>query len=295
MPKEISIKQNTTEWKLFRRPRIGASDIPAIKGISPWVTSLQLFEEKVFGKERPINNAMKRGTDLEDQVRLLINQMEGKNYQPQIFQSDEFDWAIASLDCSWRDEEGKLWTGEIKVPGEKTIIRSIFNQIPDHYMAQCQWQIYVANPYKHFYAVWDRKSYPYVTWVDRDENMIKDLKSSAIDFKRRLVEFDPPEPSDRDIVKIDDPEAKEWAILYMDAKSQIKNLEEELEVYKKNLEKIISHPRNRIGEFTVNRILKKGTIDYGKIPELKSVDLEKYRKNPTSYINVTKRKSNESA
>jgi hypothetical protein len=47
--------------------------------------------------------------------------------------------------------------------------------------------------------------------------------------------------------------------------------------------------KNTIGkEYYMEQILRKGTIDYSAIPEIKHIDLETYRKPSTSYWKIQK-------
>jgi len=43
----VILRQNTPEWLEVRKTKLGASDAPAILGISPYKTAYQLFLEKM--------------------------------------------------------------------------------------------------------------------------------------------------------------------------------------------------------------------------------------------------------
>lgn len=60
-----------------RRTYIGASDVAAIIGVSPFSSPIELWQLKVGQAEQDVNDAMRMGTLLEDAVCQLYEQREG--------------------------------------------------------------------------------------------------------------------------------------------------------------------------------------------------------------------------
>jgi hypothetical protein len=60
----------------------------------------------------------------------------------------------------------------------------------------------------------------------------------------------------------------------------IDELEMECQDIKDYLTTEIDHPRSIIGDMKIQRITRRGSIEYDKIPELQNLDLEIYRKKP---------------
>jgi hypothetical protein len=61
-----------------------------------------------------------------------------------------------------------------------------------------------------------------------------------------------------------------------------------LEAKKESVEELIKSkiPEDKlikINNLRIQKITRKGNVDYAKIPELKAIDLEKYRKAPSQY------------
>ena len=85
---------------------------------------------------------------------------------------------------------------------------------------------------------------------------------------------------------IDNREMKAWSVDLLKLERQI----EELEIQKNSIrDKMIGFcEENGIDEaicqnHKISKLLRKGNIDYAKIPQLRGVDLEKYRKAATQY------------
>src|SRR6185437_14538411 len=94
----VNLKQGTSEWKLWRRSHICASDAIAIMQMSPWCSVLNLYEEKVFGFEQDENYYMRRGKDLEPLALQSFELETGLTMFPMVFQHDSFHWMGVSFD-----------------------------------------------------------------------------------------------------------------------------------------------------------------------------------------------------
>lgn len=65
-----TLKYNTPEeWKKIRRESIGASEIAAVLGVSPWQDAMSVYLNKVEGVEKEETEAMEWGTRIEDYIR----------------------------------------------------------------------------------------------------------------------------------------------------------------------------------------------------------------------------------
>ena len=69
-------------------------------------------------------------------------------------------------------------------------------------------------------------------------------------------------------------------------KDQIKKLESIEEYHRKKLIEL-SEGRNCIGSgVKLSRLLRKGNIEYKEIPEIKNINIERYRKDPVEYYKL---------
>ncbi len=139
----IELKQGSAEWLSYRQRKVMATDSPILMGTNPWKTSLELWEEKLGLREpQSLNDAMKRGQDLEEEARMLAIEKIGKEFHPCVYESDKFSFLAASLDGLSICGEHIL---EIKCPKEKTHLEAIQDIIPIYYLDQIQHQLLVTD------------------------------------------------------------------------------------------------------------------------------------------------------
>lgn len=287
--KIIYISQRSDSWKAFRKTHIGATDAAVIIGISPWKTPLQLWEEKVFGKKEEMNNAMIRGVELEGKARRWAENHFGVALYDKVVQSDEYPWAIASLDGI--SEDNKILV-EIKCPGEKAHSLAKEGKYSDTYHAQVQHQMMVTGCSKCHYISYDGIE-GVVIPIARDDKFIEEMIDLEIHFLHMMRCLIAPEPTDADFMpRLDslwDRRAKEWLEakkVLVEAKKVLTEAETvEFEAKQHLIE--ISRDYNSIGGgIKMQKITRKGNVQYSDIPELEDIDLEQYRKPPTEYWKI---------
>lgn len=137
----IQHEQGSQAWLDYRKSKIMATDIPIILGSNPWKTPLELWEEKLgFSPPTQLNEAMERGQRLEPEARKLASELIGIDFQPCVFQSENYPWLACSLDgispC------GK-YILEIKCPKEFIHCDAINQIYPSYYCDQIQTQLLV--------------------------------------------------------------------------------------------------------------------------------------------------------
>lgn len=157
--KIVDLKQNSRDWYEWRKQGIGASEAPAVMGVSPWSTPFQLWAKKTGKWEEPPPNefaaaAMRRGNELEPVVRDMFN-ARGVAYNPLSASHDTHLFIRASLD-GW-NEETKTFI-EIKCPNKKDHSGAVAGKVPEKYFPQLQQQFLVTGAQKAFYVSWDGRS-----------------------------------------------------------------------------------------------------------------------------------------
>ena len=153
--KTINIEQNGNDWLVWRSSGLGASDAPAILGISPWTTPLELWKEKrtalVGNKARERTNkhrvpretpAMARGKRLEPEARELLEALTGIQAQALCAVHDDLEWLKASLDGY--DPALDLIL-EIKCPNSGAHSKALSGSIPEYYWPQVVHQALVVG------------------------------------------------------------------------------------------------------------------------------------------------------
>lgn len=275
--KIVNLEQNTPEWHSFRKGKIGASMAGAILGISPFTTPLHLWEEIQFGITEPQNEAMKRGSEMEEEARKWLILHLGIPFIPTVVQRLDHPKIIASLDGYHVASNGNVYICEIKCGGRILHEKALNGSIPDHYFAQMQHQMDAVGVDRMIYLSY-YKGDGAIVEVVRDARFCKILLSKELAFLDSLLDFNPPEATDRDWVQITDPEACDRVEKYKQVCQQIEALEEEKEWLKQTILCGIESRRAIIGDTKVQKINRRGGVDYSKIDVLKEIDLDQYRK-----------------
>ena len=141
-------------WLQARAKRIGGSDAAAIVGLNPYMTNVDLWEQKTgraVQEEGPGSKFARYGTEAEKYLRQLFildyPQFEVGYSENNMFLNDDYPFAHASLDGWLTDGEGRKGILEIKTttiqsPTQKTKWE---NRIPDNYYCQVYWYMAVCE------------------------------------------------------------------------------------------------------------------------------------------------------
>lgn len=154
------------DWLTWRHAGIGASDVAALVGLSPWTSRWALWADKV--------GLVPDDVDVESEVMEFGRRFEPvagpwfADLNPGLYVAGEqkwcthpdLPWARCTVDGLVFDEAGPadpdvsdaLGTFEVKVDfrhGEKTWLE----EIPPHYQCQAQWQMFVARVDRTWFGV----------------------------------------------------------------------------------------------------------------------------------------------
>jgi putative phage-type endonuclease len=192
----IELGQGGEDWEAWRHNGVGASDLAAILGISPFddATRASMLEEKVQRLRRPINFAMRRGTRMEPIARDAYLAMTPTiQARPVCVQHPGHSWARASLDLLCCDT-GSMWVVEIKCPNKDRQIEAAAGFVPYYYQAQCQWQLFCSGLNRlDYFSYSDLDSIPEhkrraIVPVERDEALIRRLVEVAAEFWMEVID-----------------------------------------------------------------------------------------------------------
>lgn len=188
----------TPAWHEARSQCIGASEIAAAAGLSPYQTALELYARK-RNELPPIedNDAMRMGRLLEPVVKAEFVRSSGlalRDPNPPMFIHPDFNVISATpdgiiddatlLECKTASWRMKGFWGD-----EDT------DAVPDHYLCQTQAQMAVMGAdLVHLAVLFDGftlKSFK----VLRNDDLIALLISAALELWERIKNGDPPEPT----------------------------------------------------------------------------------------------------
>ena len=280
--KFIPLEQGSSEWKEFRKMKIGSSSAASIRGVG-FKTPLQLFEDMIEDRETPVNDAMRRGTEMEPRARAWLNAKYGADLQPVVVQhpNDEHDWHISSLDGLWKRPDGSYFAVEIKHPGKTDHTIALDGHVPQKYMPQC-YHILEDLPGvdKILYLSYHEDSQAEV-WIERDEYEMANQFAEELSFYTRLLSFNPPEPTTRDWIEFYGSVILSKANTYSFIKDQIEELQKQADALKEEIKKdTAGAARAKIGNLKLQKVIRQGSVEYSRIEALKGLDLNPYRKDP---------------
>lgn len=274
-----------------RAKSVGASEIAVILGISPFKTKYQLYLEKT-GKVRPQdlsnNFAVQKGVIWEPVARAMFEEQTGMKFEPnRTTKSSETPW-LSCLNDGYSSEYRAVL--EIKCGGKALHEGAARGEIPDYYFCQVQYELLCANALIGYFISFDvaNKNLISVT-VHPDLEMQKKLEDAATDFWLNNILADvPPEMSDDDFVSCIDPDFEAASEEYKKIKTEMKLLQEKLDMVETVLHGFLGNNSGiKQNNLTISRVVRKGNIEYGKIPQLKGIDLEPFRKSSTTYIKIS--------
>lgn len=131
------------QWLAARREGIGASEIAAVLGISPWESPFSLYWRKREGWETEASDEMATGTRLEPAIAEWWHDTSGNGDAASLapaglYRSADRPWQMATPDRLIVNRSGRIlslleckWTGSWDGWGQYDI------DVPVHYRAQC--------------------------------------------------------------------------------------------------------------------------------------------------------------
>jgi len=142
----IELSQGSSEWHEHRSRYIGASEISAVLGLSPWKKPHELFLEKTGQLKETISASKQelfdKGHALEKIAREKYELQTLKKFPPMVILNDKYPYFSASLDGLSDDKE----LIEIKMVGLDDFLNVLLGEkIPDKYLPQVMLQMLLAE------------------------------------------------------------------------------------------------------------------------------------------------------
>ena len=287
MYKIIDLEQNTPEWLDWREGKATASQSPSVMGESKYFphTPYEMYLIATGQAEKPFyNKAMQRGHEFEDEAREFFNKMFGSNHKPLLAESEQYENFAASLDGF--DSEYNSPILEIKV---SKVGGDIWDRGLDIYHWQLVHQCAVMGCENAVLFVYD---------PDQKEGKALGFKAKKTDINKLVKawgkyfdcinNFEIPALTERDYRNGDNDQE---LVSLLEKRDELKikaaQISEQLkEVESLVIDKTEGKPTKAAGH-TITKVVRKGSVNYKAIPELKEVDLEQYRKQSTTYWRIS--------
>lgn len=283
--KRIEIDQGSDAWKLWRRTVLTATDASVILGVNPWVTPFKLWQRKLGLSDEQISSAaMERGSKLEPIARKKFIEGTGIYVEPAVVVSEEHTFLGASLDGI--SNCGKYLL-EVKCNGAKNHSLACMGEIPDYYIAQIKHQLLVTGSEICYYYSFDGENGVCIE-VRSDNTFAEDYLPKAKAFWQSIVFFEAPplvKGDYKDMASI--PEWGQYAGRYYALDAEIKAKEKEKDLLRQQLISLCEDQACCGSGIKIQPMIIKGKISYDEIPEIKNIDLEKYRKESSSSWRIT--------
>ena len=186
------------EWFAARAASIGASEIAAAAGLSPYQTPLELYSRK-RGELPPIedNDPMRMGRLLEPVVKSEFCRVSGLSLidpNPAMYRHGKYECISATPDGiidTDRLLEAKTASWRMKSSwGEQDS-----DDVPVHYLCQCAQQMAVMNATEVHLAVLFDGAELKTFKVMRNDDLIQLLISAGLELWERIKDGRPPEPN----------------------------------------------------------------------------------------------------
>lgn len=290
--------QRTKAWYDWRKKGLGASDAPIVMGVSPWSTAHELWEQKTGRVVKDHSNwATNRGNELEPRARAHLELELGMDFPAILSEHPKFPFMRASLD-GWNSKNKIVL--EIKCPGAADHQSAKEGKVPEKYFPQIQHQIFVTGATKAIYYSYTEdketgKPEGFIVEVLADIEYIKKLFEAMCKFWICIEKDIEPELTEKDFKNVRSADLAKKLDEWSEAVALVKHHEAIVERLKHEIfeDEKIKGRRCNVGKYRINVVTRKGNVDYKKVPELKGVDLEKYRAKSSVYQQITIRKEDE--
>lgn len=194
---QVSTKGMSREdWLIQRRKTIGGSDAAAIVGLSRYSSAYTVFMDKT-GRlpDKPDNEAMRLGRDLEDYVAKRWQEETGKKVRrlQAMLYNPLYPFAHADVDRMVIGEDAGL---ECKTTSALDVKQFKGVEFPEKYYAQCVHYLAVTGAKRWYLAVLVFGRGFFVYTLERDQAEIDALMAAEGNFWTSYVENDTPPPPD---------------------------------------------------------------------------------------------------
>ena len=304
--KVINVSQRSDAWRVWRAQGVSASEAAVIMGRSPYKTPWRLWSEKtglVLEQSLDNNPLIRAGIEAEAKALHHFEEQHGVMLLPVCGESERYPLMRASFDGLSEANEPV----EIKCPHETTFVDVVLNreQSVAYQLAWCQvqQQLLVAEAERGFLFFYHQGQTVEFA-IQRDDNFIKELISTAMDFWSAVKSGrEPNKDPERDLFLPQGQAERQWqelaasyrqnALQMDDLKDQLKALDIQQDGLEQKLVGLMGEYRAaEHSGLRVSRFQMQGSIDYKTVlqtllPDVSETALESYRKKSSERVRIT--------
>ena len=139
----VQLVLGSPEWHAHRAKYRNASETAAVMGVSPWVSTYQLWALRTGRAQQEVTSAMARGTALEPQARAAYEVQTGHVMQPLVLVEGNYSASldgltfdgnlIVEVKCPVKGRDSLLW---------KAVAKGV---VPEYYGLQIEHQLMVSG------------------------------------------------------------------------------------------------------------------------------------------------------
>jgi putative phage-type endonuclease len=265
--KQLHVEQNTPEWLEARKQYHTASEAAIVLGISPFKTPLAFKMERAGLKKSYYSAAMRRGHELEDQVRQHAENFFGCTFAPECWVNGQYMASLDGIDAA-RDT-----IVEIKV-SDRTYNDLKDGNFPEYYYAQLQQQLHCSPAKVGYLYVYSPEKDAYICSAPVEEMPLYMESVDEAWEKFDAIELDEHTPVDR---------SDDGAIInlfgeYAGLKRKAEQIDKRMKEIKAKLEAEAGERSLVAGDFKLDRQAPAARYDYKQAAVDADVDLEAYKK-----------------
>lgn len=284
------MKQGSDEWHNHRAQHFNASEAGAVMGVNPWQprNQAELFDVKTGVLTIEENEPMRRGKAMEPGARSEFERHTGVALSPTVLTYGRYSASLDGMDL-----DGRI-NAEIKCPmrsNSKSLtcesVKDVRETLP-HYWYQMVHQQYVSGAEWTGFFVYHPDVPKEPVWIHADE-LIADRDALLEQWEAFAGYLDAGERPSDGVAEDDSAEMERLAQAYQDAKAALQQAQQaEKDAKQALIERAQAQGVDKLkgAGVTVQRSERKGAVDYSKIPELEGVDLDYYRKQPSTVWSV---------
>lgn len=283
------------EWLKSRK--VGSSDAIVIMGCAPreWEinTPWKLWNQRINETETESNYAMERGKFYEEEAVQWAEDHLGILLERQkCVVHPEHDFMTATLDAVSFDG---LITVEVKVSAN-TKLQISRGTIPAVYYPQCQHQIEVQGSKVHYLVGYQpgvngERGEGSIIEVKRDDKYIAEMIKKEKIWWDCYKSYTPPELTAWDYEEREDDLWEKAAFEFLMLEKELEQYEEikkKRDEFRERLIELANGRNSRGRGVKLTQSFPKGRVNYEAIPELRLVDLDKYRSAPQERWTISK-------